>query len=236
MPNSWQTVELDGGGRVLIGFEDESMHVLAPPGVRIRLDESNDDRVLWRHAVWTGQRRGGPPVLTVDAPEEVRGLQTRDVVEMLPISYHDFVRSAMAMQLARAYTYIRPPANTCFEETRARIGGRTCTWITGQLVEAFPSESWFRLRIEAVDIPDTADEFLRELPLPTGRSARRSLVIGWLKKTGRSEPLARAWHEFRLDSSWALLTLRCQLMVSALLGRSWLPWRDGGSAVELYRR
>jgi hypothetical protein len=220
MPDSWRIVELDGGGHALIGFADESMHALAPPGVRIRLDEPDEDRVLWRHAVWRGERRGAPPLLTVDAPEEVCDLQTREVVEMLPDAQHDFVRRAMALQLTRAYTYICSPASTCFEETRARIGGRTCMWVTEQLVEAFPSESWFRPRIESVDIPDTAEELLRELLPPASRDTRRrSLLISWVKKVGRTESMLRSWHEFHLDSSWALLELRCRLSVWAFLGR-----------------
>lgn len=235
LPESWRKLR-HGSSRVLIGFDREVMHVIAPPGVRIWLDESNEERVLWRHAIWTGSRRGGPPLLTIDPPDLVSGLDTRQVVELLPKAQHDFVRISMATQLTRAWTYVAPAADSCLEERRARIGGRSFSWITGQLLEAFPAESWFQSRIDRIEIPDTAAEFLRCLPAGPDPEPRIRRLGGWLGRFGPRVLLRVAWSEVRWGFDFALLTLRCQLWVGGLTGRlrpqDWEPAETLKSSAE----
>lgn len=165
LPETWRSDDLDGESRLLIGLCPHSLHVLAPPGVRCRRGERDEERVSWRHAIWPSDEQD-PPAVYVDSPHTVISMRTSEVVELLPAGNHDFVRLAMARHIALAVLFALPAVGCCAEERYARVAGRTHAWVVGQLSEAFPAEDWFRPDIETVSIPDTADELLRQLPAP----------------------------------------------------------------------
>lgn len=187
LPQQWWTDEIDGDSWVLLGVSVGSLHVVVPPGVRCRPGEPDHERVLWRHAVWIAEDDEDPPAVCVDVPDSVACLQTSEVVEMLPRGHHDFVRQAMARQISRAVTFSLPINSSGADEHHARQAGRTLSWIADQLSNAFPSESWFKPKVPAMWIPNTIEEFLREVPTraPEGEQHSRVSIIYWYAELSR---------------------------------------------------
>lgn len=164
LPKTWWADDLDGESRLLIGLCARSLHVVAPPGVRCRHGEPDEERVSWRHAIWWSDEQD-PPAVHVDSPHSVISMQTSEVVQLLPVGHHDFVRLAMARHISRAVLFALPAVGRCPEERYARVAGQTHAWVVNQLSQAFPTENWFRFMpvADGVPIPDTADELLRQL-------------------------------------------------------------------------
>jgi hypothetical protein len=161
--NTWWTDKIDGENWVLFSVSFGLLHMVAPPGVGFRYAEPDEERVMWRYAVWFGDE-DDPPAVCVDAPFSVSCMETREVVELLPAVHHGFVRSAMARQISRAVTFGSAEPGRCPDDDRALMAGRTLSWLADQLSAAFPSETWFKLEVGSVEIPATVDEFLRHIP------------------------------------------------------------------------
>jgi hypothetical protein len=169
LPTTWGQDELSGGNFVLLGFAEYSLHLVAPPGARFKLDESDEERADWRHAVWQVKSDEDTPVVSIDAPDVVVGLRTSEVVELLPIDYHDFIRAQMARQLCRAISFGKPISGGCPDDEAAQVAGRTLNWVNQELADAFPAEGWFRQERPSVQMPNTIEEFLERFS--DGRSS-----------------------------------------------------------------
>ena len=180
-PRSWIRKESCYGGHVLLGFVDETIHLLAPPGARIQPDEADRDRVCWRHAVWEETLESGPPAVSVDPPNAVADLGSAEVVEMLPVELHDFVRSEMARQLCRAVTFGDPPIGGRPFDRHALLADRARAWISSELACAFPDEHWFTLDEPVVCIPATVDELLAKMPIGENGLATEGYCTRWTK-------------------------------------------------------
>jgi hypothetical protein len=160
LPTTWGLDEVSGGNAVLLGFAECSLHLLAPPGVRFKLDESDEERASWRHAVWRVEDDEELPIISIHSPDLVVNLRTSEVVDLLPIDHHDFVRGEMARQLCRAISFSKPLFGTCAHDEDAQIAGRTLSWVNRELADAFPAEGWFRQERPSVQMPNTIEEFL----------------------------------------------------------------------------
>jgi hypothetical protein len=160
LPTTWGQDKVSGGNHVLLGFAEFSLHLVAPPGVRFKLDEPDEERTNWRHAVWRIEDNDELPVISIDTPDLVVGMRTSEVVDMLPLEQHDFVRAEMARQLCRAISFGRPSSGACPNDEDALVAGRTLSWVNRELADAFPSEAWFRQDRPTMHIPNTVDEFL----------------------------------------------------------------------------
>lgn len=176
LPSTWWADEIDGESRVLLGACLGLLHVVVPPGAGFGRSEPDDERTMWRWAIWTSEE-DDPPAVCVDAPYSVSHLETREIVERLPRAHHDFVRRAMAQQIARAVTFGAPPRGRCPDECHARSAGRTLSWLANELSAAFPQEAWYRFDVESFEIPRTAAELLRRLPEPQSERLGRADVI-----------------------------------------------------------
>lgn len=165
LPNTWWTDELDGGSRVLLGLCLGLLHLVVPPGEGFGRVETDDERAAWRWAIWISDE-DNPPAICVDSPCSVNCMETKEVVERLPHAHHDFVRMAMARQMSRAVTFGAPPPGRCPEERHARSAGQALAWLADELAEAFPHENWYRLDVESIEVPGTAEELLRLVPSP----------------------------------------------------------------------
>jgi hypothetical protein len=165
--NTWWTDKINGEHWVLFSIGFGLLHMVAPPGVGFRSSEPDEERVMWRHAIWIGDA-DDPPAVGVDAPFSVACMETREVVEFLPPVYHGFVRSAMVRHISHAVTFGLPEAGRRPDDGRALRAGRALTWLVDQLDGAFPSETWFRFKVAALEIPDTIEELLRLIPAGEG--------------------------------------------------------------------
>jgi hypothetical protein len=168
LPDTWWSDEVDGESRVLLGICFGLLHMVAPPGAGFRFTEPDDERVMWLWAIWISDE-DDPPAVCVDAPCSVSYMETREIVERLPKAHHDFVRLAMARQIARAVTFGAPPPGRCPDECHARSAGQTLSWLADELAEAFPHEAWYKLEVELIEMPRTAEEFLQLVPGPQSR-------------------------------------------------------------------
>lgn len=165
LPDSWAPRDVERRGDVLIGFSGVFIHVVAPPGIRLRFDEPDSEWVRWRHAEWE-PRDEEAPVITVDVPDRITLLSTWEVVAMLPADHHDFVRRAMARQISRAVMFGGPLESGYRAEEHAQKAGRALSWVTAELSDAFPGEHWFTTPALSMSIPGTIDELLKHLPTP----------------------------------------------------------------------
>ncbi len=185
LPNTWWTDELDGESRVLLGRGFHLLHLVAPPGEGFGCVELDDERATWRWAIWFDD--DNPPAICLDLPCSVSYMGTREVVERLPHAHHDFVRLAMARQMSRAVTFGTPLPGRCPEECHARSAGQALAWLADELAEAFPHESWYRLDVESIEIPTTAEELLLLVPGPqSGRLGQVDVI----ESSGRIESSA----------------------------------------------
>jgi hypothetical protein len=181
VPNTWWMDELDGESRVLLGLCLGLLHLVVPPGEGFGCAEPNDERAMWRWVIWIGDE-DNPPAVCVDLPHSISYMGTREVVERLPHAHHDFVRVAMARQMYRAVTFGTPPPGQCPEECHARSAGQALAWLADELAEAFPDESWYRLDVESIEIPSTAEELLRLVP---GPQSERLSQLDVIESSGR---------------------------------------------------
>lgn len=177
----WNREELSHGNFVLLGRGGAVVHVLAPPGARIQTDEQDRTRARWRHAVWDEDFELGPPALSIDEPTSVDELTAAEVVELLPVKDHDFVRVELARQLCRAETFGSPRYGGRLSDRQALLAGRTRSWATAELEAAFPGESWFEIDEPEIWIPATADELLARMP-PSPESPRPRRRRRWLRE------------------------------------------------------
>lgn len=161
--NTWWTDKINGEHRVLFRAGFGLLQMVAPPGVDFRSAEPDEERVMWRHAIWIGDD-DDPPAVGVDAPISVACMETKEVVELLPSAHHGFVRSAMARCISRAVTFGLPEAGRPPDDGRSLRAGRALTWLADQLEVAFPSETWFKFKVAAFEIPDTIEELLQLIP------------------------------------------------------------------------
>lgn len=163
-PNAWAPEELSHGNRVLLAAQPGAVHLLAPPGVAMQSDEPTRSRAAWRYAIWEEDAEAGPPVIAIDEPSRVEDLSLSEVVDLLPLDRHDFVRCEMARQLCRAQTFGAPPAGGRPADRHAQLAGRTLSWAAAELAIAFPRETWFELEEPVVWIPETVEELLARMP------------------------------------------------------------------------
>ena len=140
LPVKWEERDFGVGNRGLFALGHETMHVLAPPGVAYRLEESRQLAVQWRHAIWTCEEEL-PPVVSLDPPELVEELSTAAAVEMLPPSAHDFVRAAMARQLRLATLYGAPDEFGRKDDKKAQRAGRARSWTVDSSPPHFPKSA-----------------------------------------------------------------------------------------------
>jgi hypothetical protein len=91
-------------------------------------------------------------------------MRTAELVDRLPLRHHNFVRLAMASQIAYAVTFGAPADGRCLNEVHARSIGRSIAWLVDELSAAFPGESWYRIEVDEVEIPHTAEDLLRLIP------------------------------------------------------------------------
>lgn len=221
LPTTWGQDEVSGGNFVLLGFAEDSLHLVAPPGVRFKLDEPDEDRADWRYAVWRVEDGEEIPLVSIDAPDVVTGLRTSEVVDLLPIDHHDFVRAAMARQLCRAISFGKPSSGRCPDDKDAQIAGRTLTWVNQELADAFPAEGWFRQERPSVRMPSTIEEFLEHFsddsssipkePVRLVASPRFAHISGlgfWSHGWGGGQALALWMLVGSLASGWHTLALR----------------------------
>lgn len=173
LPVEWEERDFGAGNRGLVAFGQSTMHLVAPPGVSYRLEESIQQTVLWRHAIWAYDEEC-PAVFGIDPPTLSRELSTAAVVEMLPAPAHDFVRAAMARQLRLASLYSAPDEFGSRDDKEAQRAGRARSWTVTELLTAFPGERWYRDEDVAVDIPGTVEELLELMP---GYSIKAELTL-----------------------------------------------------------
>ncbi len=162
--NTWWTDKINGEHRVLFSVGFGLLHMVVPPGVDFRPSEPDEERVMWRYAIWIGDD-DDPPAVGVDAPFSVACMETKEVVDFLPSVHHGFVRSAMARHISNAVTFGLPEAGRCRDDGRSLRAGRALTWLACQLEVAFPAETWFKFKVAALEIPDTIEELLRQFPV-----------------------------------------------------------------------
>lgn len=220
-PSSWIRKESCYGSHVLLGFVDETIHLLAPPGARIHPDEPDRDRVCWRHAIWEETIESGPPAISVDQPNQMAELGSAEVVEMLPVELHDFVRSEMARQLCRAVTFGEPPVGGRPFDRHAQLADRARAWISSELSCAFPDERWFMLNEPVVHIPTTIDELLAKMPVSDDVPVSKRYPTRWTKVIRR---LARIPSRAEYEA-----------FVGLALALRWVG-RDGGRSQRLSRK
>lgn len=161
--NTWWTDKINGEHWVLFSLRFGLLHMVAPPGVGFRSREPEEERVMWRHAIWIGDD-DDPPAVGVDAPFSVACMETKEVVDLLPPVHHGFVRSAMARHMSHAVTFGLAEADRRPDDERSLSAGRALTWLANQLEPAFPTETWFKFKVTAPEIPDTIEELLRLIP------------------------------------------------------------------------
>jgi hypothetical protein len=163
LPTNWEFRDFGGGNRGLFALNEEAMHVVAPPAVRIQPDEEDVDLASWRHAIWTCQE-GSEPVVSIDPPEKVTRMSATDVIRMLPANQHDYVRSVLARQLRLAAMHSAPDPGHGRDDRRAQRAGRVQSWTIAELADAFPEESWFVERDVDIEVPATVEEILDRMP------------------------------------------------------------------------
>lgn len=237
LPDAWSPRDVERRGDVLVGFSGVFLHVVAPPGVRLRFDEPDSEWVRWRHAEWE-PRDEEPPVIAVDIPDRVMLLSTWEVVAMLPVEHHDFVRRAMARQISRAIMFGGPLDGGYRAEEHAQKAGRTLSWVTAELSDAFPGEHWYTTPELSMSIPGTIDELLERLPMPQPSYAEADeQVVGgwvdhWLEESGWPAG-SKLMAECRVQS----LTSRTLMMLLAVRVLRRLPYGYGErSGDKLFER
>lgn len=170
------------------------MHVVAPPAVRFRPDEPDSQRVSWRHVVWFLRDHDDEPVVSADLPDEVLTMRTVEVVELLSEQHHEFVRLAMARQIRRAALMEHSSEGACLADRHAQLAGRARGWVTHELIEAFPEESWFKSSPYLAEIPATVDELLQRIPsaeaAPLPERSWRTRLATWIQGRPAEEPVA----------------------------------------------
>lgn len=164
LPITWKERDFGGGNVGLFALGEETMHVIAPPGVSLRPDESDVRTVHWRHAFWSCEENL-LPVVSIDPPEAVAELTAAAVIQMLPPQDHEFVRAAMARQLRLAGLYGTPDEEGCRDDKQAQRAGRARSWAIAELCDAFPGEHWFRDEQVSIEVPATVEELLALMPV-----------------------------------------------------------------------
>jgi hypothetical protein len=165
LPTEWETETFGVDGRALVGFVGHCAHVVAPPGVAVHTGEADDDRAAWRHAVWSSNGDGEDPLLSVDQPDEVTALSTREVSQFLPEECAEFVREAMAEQMRRANTFGDARTGEWLVERYASESAEALSWYRTELDAAFPTEYWHRAGAPKMQMPENLDELLYEMPI-----------------------------------------------------------------------
>lgn len=148
--------------------------LLLPPGCPVSsewFEAGEAGEGLWTQARWS--RTDCDPALDCEPPERARFLRTVHVLQIVDVELHDTVEDMLRLQVEQVRLLTMPVPGQLMSDRRARLGAELLLAIEDEAREAFGHRPAWLLppaeEADAVDVPNSYEEFLLRVPAPTRR-------------------------------------------------------------------